>query len=158
MREIITAKRSRIEEDIMHVMNEDDTGPYALLAAELLEGSDPAAVLAACLRHAYGDELDPKAYKEIRPMLPRAEKKAHTRLFVARGRKHGMTPQNILRFIREHTGVKEKLVSNIEIKDDFTFISVPQAEAEAIQKRFRQRKGRPLISVAKPEVRRKMAG
>lgn len=158
VKDIIAAKRSRIEEDIMHVMENDDTSAYALLAAELLEGSDPAAVLAACLRHAYDDELDQKAYKEIRPLLPHTEKKVHTRLFVARGRKHGMTPQNILRFIREHTGVKEKLVSDIEIKDDFTFISVPQAEAESIQKRFRHRKGRPLISVARPEQRKRMAG
>jgi hypothetical protein len=69
-----------------------------------------------------------------------------------------MTPQNILRFIREHTGVKEKLVSNIEIKDDFTFISVPQAEADVIQKQFSHKRGRALISIAKPEQRRRMAG
>jgi hypothetical protein len=45
-------------------------------------------------------------------------------------------PQNLLRFIRKYTGVKEKLVSIIEIKDEFTFISVPEAEAYVIQKRF----------------------
>jgi hypothetical protein len=69
-----------------------------------------------------------------------------------------MTPQNLLRFIREHTGVKEKLVSNIEIRDDFTFISVPQAEAVLIQKRFNRRNGRPLVTVARPEQARRMAG
>jgi DbpA RNA binding domain len=44
--------------------------------------------------------------------------------------------QNLLRFIRKHTGVKEKLVSTIEIKDEFNFISVPKGEAYVIQKRF----------------------
>jgi len=158
VKDILAAKRSKIEDDITGVMNEGDTGAYALLAAELLEGSDATAVLAACLRHAYGDELDPRAYREIKPILPRTSETSRTRLFVAKGRRHGMTPQNILRFIREHTGVKEKHVSNIEIRDDFTFISVPQAEADLIQKRFSHRKGRPLVSVARPEVKRRMAG
>ena len=90
--------------------------------------------------------------------MAQPDTKAQTRLFVARGRKHGITPQNLLSFLREHTGVKEKLVSNIEIKDDFTFISVPHAEADVIEKRFRQKRGRPLISIARPEQSRRMAG
>jgi hypothetical protein len=48
-------------------------------------------------------------------------------------------PQNLLRLIRKHTGVKEKLVSIIEIKDEFTFISVPEGEAYVIQKRFNRK-------------------
>ncbi|MCU0576619.1 MAG: DEAD/DEAH box helicase [Desulfobacterota bacterium] len=158
VKDIIASKRARIETEIKRVMQGEDAGAYALLAAELLEGSDPATVLAACLRHAHGDELEPKMYREIQAALPQAETKDRTRLFVARGRRHGMTPQNLLRFIREHTGVKEKLVSNIEIRDDFTFISVPQAEAVLIQKRFNRRNGRPLVTVARPEQARRMAG
>jgi ATP-dependent RNA helicase DeaD len=157
VRDIIELKRSRIRDEVIKVMNEEDLGPYALLAAELLETGDPATILAACLRNTFADELDPKSYKEIRAVA-HTETKPHTRLFVARGRKHGMTPQNILRFIREQTGVKEKLVSNIEIKDDFTFISVPQAEADVIQRQFSHKRGRALISIAKPEQRRRMAG
>jgi len=158
VKDIIAAKRGRIEAEIRRTMEEEDTSAYALLAAELLEGSDPAAVLAACLRHVCGDELDPKAYREIRTAAPLIETKAKTRLFVARGRRHGMTPQNLLRFIREHTGVKEKLVSNIEIRDEFTFISVPQAEAAIIRKRLGRKNGRPLVTVARPEQGRRMAG
>jgi len=157
VKDIIVSKRTRIKDQIRKVMCEEDLSTYALLAAELLETGDAAMVLAACLRHTFADELDPKAYKEIRT-VDQPDTKAHTRLFVARGRKHGMTPRNILRFIREHTGVKEKLVSNIEIKDDFTFISVPQAEADVIRKRFSQKRGRPLIGIARPEQGRRMAG
>lgn len=157
VKDIIASKRTRIKDQIQKVMCEEDLGTYALLAAELLETGDAAMVLAACLRHTFADELDPKAYKEIRTVA-QPDTKAHTRLFVARGRKHGITPQNLLSFIREHTGVKEKLVHDIEIKDDFTFISVPHAEADVIQKRFRQKRGRPLISIARPEQGRRMAG
>ncbi|MBP6940033.1 MAG: DEAD/DEAH box helicase [Deltaproteobacteria bacterium] len=158
VKDIIASKRARIEAEIQRIIKEEDSGAYALLAAELLEGSDPAAVLAACLRHAYGNELDPKMYREIRAVAPQVETASKTRLFVARGRRHGMTPQNLLRFIREHTGVKERLVSNIEIRDDFTFISVPRAEAMVIQKRLGRKNGRPLATEARPEQDRRMAG
>ncbi|HVN72282.1 MAG TPA: DEAD/DEAH box helicase [Desulfomonilia bacterium] len=157
VKDIIEAKRTRIKDQISEVIREQDLGPYALLAAELLESGEAATVLAACLRNTFADELDPRAYKEIRN-VSQGDTKVNTRLFVARGRKHGITPKNLVRFIREHTGIKEKLVCNIEIRDDFTFISVPHAEADVIQKRFRQKKGRPLISIAKPEQRRRMAG
>ncbi len=156
--DIVAAKRARIEEEIRQVMHAEDAGPYALLAASLLEGAEPAAVLASCLRHAYGDELDPKTYREIRALAPQSRSEAHTRLFVARGRRHGMTHRNLLRFIREHTGVKERLVKDIEIKDDFAFLTVPPAEAALIQKRFGRSKGRPLVGIARPGQGRKMAG
>ena len=157
VQDIIAAKRARIREDVTQIMSEGDFGHYAGLAEELLDSGDAAAVLAACLRMAFDDELDPSAYKEIRTMAT-ADRAPQTRLFVARGRKHGVTPKNLVKFIREQTGIKEKLVSDIEIRDDFTFISVPQAEAVIIQKRFGQKRGQPLIKMANPEHRRRMAG
>ena len=67
VRDIIELKRTRIKDEVLKVMGEEDLGPYALLAAELLETGDPATILAACLRHSFADELDPKSYKEIAP-------------------------------------------------------------------------------------------
>jgi len=158
VKDIIASKRARMEAEIQRIMHEEDSGAYALLAAELLEGADPAAVVAACLRNAHGDELDPTMYREIKTVAPQDETHAKTRLFVAKGRRHGMTPQNLLRFIREHTGVKERFVSNIEIRDDFTFISVPQTEAAVIRKRLGRKNGRPLVTEARPDQGRRMAG
>jgi ATP-dependent RNA helicase DeaD len=159
--DVIAAKRARIKDEISQVLNSEDLGPYASLAAELLDSCDDAeTMLAACLRYAFADELDTSAYKEIRKVSLPSENNgnSHARLFVARGRKQGLTPQNLLKFIREQTGVKEKLVQNIEIRDDFTFFNVPQAEAEVIQKKFKKKGGRPLISIAKPEQRKRAFG
>ncbi len=155
--DVIAAKSSRIEHEIKHIMEEGDSNPYDLLAARLLEESDPLAVIAACLRHGCRDELDPKLYREIKT-LARPDAKQHTRLFVARGKKHGLTAGKLLRFIHDQTGIQEKLVRDIEIRDDFTFINVPQAEAVLLQKRFGKKKGRPLISAARPEQARRKAG
>lgn len=158
--EVIAAKRGQIRDQIGQVLHEEDLLPYASLAAELLEScGDPEVLLAACLRYAFADELDASSYQEIKTVSsPRQEKSGQARLFVARGRKHGLTPQNLLRFIREQTGVKEKLVHNIEIRDDFTFFNVPVPEADMIQKKFRKKGRRPLISIARPEQGKRALG
>ncbi len=148
VREVIAAKRARIRAEIEQVMSEDDFGNYHGLAAELLETGNAGTVLAACLQKAFADELDPAAYGEIRQINP-VSTLAYTQLFVARGRKHGITPQKLVKLIRQHSGANENLLRDIRIFDDFSYISVPQAEAEAIQKKFRKKRGRPIISKAK---------
>ncbi|MBN1635257.1 MAG: DEAD/DEAH box helicase [Deltaproteobacteria bacterium] len=155
--QVIAAKRVRVKEEIQKLINENNSGPYADLAAELLDTNDAQSILAACLRYALDDELDTDKYAKISTNAP-VDIKKNTRLFVARGRKHGVTPQNLVKFIRAHTGVKPKYVNNIEIFDNFTFINVPMAEATLIQKKFSQKRGRPLISKAQPEQARRAAG
>jgi len=157
--EIISAKSARIGSEIEKVMNKgDDFGAYYDLATDLLMNGDARDVLAACLKHAFADELDTSAYKEIRKLKQYNSKTPNQRLFVAKGRRHGITPKKMAKFIHMQTGVKERLVSDIKIFDEFSYISVPSAEANLIQKSFRQKRGRPLISKAKPEQRRRAAG
>jgi ATP-dependent RNA helicase DeaD len=156
--DVIAAKRSRIREEVTQVMQEEDLRPYESLAAELLQSGDAETVLAACLRYTFADELDTSAYKEIRKAAPRPEAAGHERLFFARGRRHGLTPQNLLKFIREQTGVKGKLVWDIEIRDDFTFFNVPQAEAALIRKKFGKKGGRSLVGIARPEQKKRAFG
>jgi ATP-dependent RNA helicase DeaD len=146
--EVIAVKRARIMAEIEQVMNEDDFGNYATLASELLETGEAGTVLAACLRRAFADELDTSSYGEIRQVNP-VNTRAYTQLFVARGRKNGITPQKLVKLIRQHSGVNENLLRDIKIFDDYSYISVPLAEAEVIQKKFRKKRGRPIISKAK---------
>ncbi|MGC9325393.1 MAG: DEAD/DEAH box helicase [Desulfomonilia bacterium] len=147
--DILTAKHTRIRNEIMDLVHEEKKRPYTQLAQELLASGDAVDIVAACLLHGYKNELDRTSYKEIRTLKP-ADSPVHARLFVARGRRHGFTPQKLSRFIHQKTGVKETLIQNIEMMDDFTYLSVPLAEADHIQKKFRQRRGRPLISKARP--------
>jgi ATP-dependent RNA helicase DeaD len=107
--DVIRAKSLRIEEEIRAIMDESGPVPYGELAQRLLSNADPAAVVEACLRHACGDLLDPSLYRDIRT-LARPDDKAQTRLFVARGKRQGLTAGKLLRFIREETGIQERLV------------------------------------------------
>ena len=145
VREVIAAKSARIRAEIEQVMNDDDSGNYGALAAELLESGDAGTVLAACLRRAFAGELDPASYGEIRQVNP-VNTQAYTQLFVARGRNHGINAQKLVKLIRQQAGVNENSMRDIKIFDDFSYISVPLAEAETIEKKFRKKQGRPIIS------------
>lgn len=137
--EVMAAKRARIRQAIEHALRPAGADPYAVLAEELLNGGETHAVLAACLRHAFAGELDATRYAEIASGKPTTAAR-QTRLRVARGKRQGLTPQKLVRLIREETGVKEKLVRDIEVLDNCTFISVPKAEAVVIERTFRHHK------------------
>ncbi len=157
VKEIIAAKRAHIRSQIEQTMAGDDFGEYSVLAAELLTAGDIKTVLAACLQHAFSGKLDASSYGEIFPVKSEI-KSPNTRLFVARGRRHGITPRKLAKFISQTTGLKEKLVRDIEIRDDFAFVSIPSAEAARIQKQLKGKRGRPLISKARPDQERRAAG
>ena len=70
-----------------------------------------------------------------------------TRLFIAMGRKDGMTPKKLVDFIVKKAKVKQAYIKNAEVYDAFSFVSVPFKEAEIIVEAFAEiRKGKkPLI-------------
>ncbi|MEA3223073.1 MAG: DEAD/DEAH box helicase [Thermodesulfobacteriota bacterium] len=148
--EVIAAKRDKIRFKIEQAITDDKTGLYADLATELLEKGNTPRVLSACMRLAFADELDTSSYGEIRQINPVANK-SRTKLFIARGRKHGITPPKLVKLIRGQTGVSEHLVQDIRIFDDFSYLSVPFAEAAIIQKKFRRKSGQPIVVKAKSE-------
>jgi ATP-dependent RNA helicase DeaD len=146
--EVIGAKSAQIRSEIEQIIRKGDFGNYAALATDLLKTGDAGRVVAACLRHAFPDELDTSSYGEIRQVNP-VDATSCTRLFVARGRKHGITPAKLMKLVRQQSGVKENLMRDIEIMDDFSYISVVSTEADLIQKKLRKKRGRPIISKAK---------
>lgn len=148
--EVIAAKRDKVRFKIEQAITDDKIGHYADLAAELLEKGNAPRVLAACMRLAFADELDTSSYGEIRQINP-VNSKSRTKLFIARGRKHGITPPKLVKLIRGQTGVSEHLVQDIRIFDDFSYLSAPFAEAAIIQKKFQHKSGRPIVGKAKSE-------
>ncbi len=148
--EVLAAKRARIRFNIEQAKSDEKTGIYADLAAELLKTGNVADVLAACMRLAFHDELDTSCYGEIRQINP-VENRSRTKLFIARGRKHGISSKKLMKLIKGQTGVGEHLMSDIRIFEEFSYFSVPFDEAAVIQKRFQNKKGRPIVGKARSE-------
>ncbi len=152
--EVIGTRISGIKQVIeQSITSKGDSRHYIRLAEELINDNDAALVLASCLRYAFSDVLDPGRYKEVTELKSAPQGKTNVRLFVAQGRTHGFNPKKLIRMLSDKTGIKDNIFQDVQMFDNFSFINVPHNEAGIIQNRFKQKRGKPIISIAKPEQR-----
>ena len=149
--DIVAVKRERIKIEIAEIIKKGSFDEYLGMAEDLLEINSPEVALAALLRLAYKSQLEVKNYSEIKTI--RVDSTGTSRLFIALGRKDGMTPRKISDFIRKEVKIPDNKIDDISVHDDFSFITVPFVDAEAILNAFSSRKqgGKPLITKAKPK-------
>ena len=149
IRQVIRAKKIRIIKEIEETIEAELYADYIQMAERLLENYSAEQVIASLLKHGYQDELDKSRYNEIRS--GQREIQGETRLFIAKGRKDGMTPKKIIHFITTSVAVKTDKIQNVAIHEDFSFITVPYKEAQWILDAFRKtpRGQRPLVVKAK---------
>ncbi len=147
--DIIEAKRTRFQNEVQEIVQSEIDDTYRQMARELLAENDPEQALAAVLKYTFQDELDPNNYNEIRNGFRKIRGK--TRLFIARGRKDGMTKRKLVDFIKQKAGINDHKIDDAQVFDNFSFISVPFPEAERILHVFRHenRGQRPMVTVAK---------
>ena len=153
VKDVIQAKKVRLMEEIEHILAEGPNSTYENIATELLKDQDATQIVAALLKHSYEDVLDENSYEEISVSnnSNSLEKSGKIRLFVGMGRKQEMTPKKLVELITEKSGVEGKNIRNVEIFENFSFVSAPFMDAEAIVETFKQGRGRrkPLIEKAK---------
>jgi ATP-dependent RNA helicase DeaD len=154
VKEIIANKRERIVSDIRTIAELDALEDYTDLAQRILKKDDPQKIIAAMLKYSFEEELDPGNYNEIRdvqPVIP-----GQTRLFIAKGRKHGMTPKKLITFVQKGVNIQPKKIKDILIQDDFSFINVPFKEAELILHHFKGvNHKKPIVVMAKPKGKKR---
>lgn len=146
---VISAKKSRIKENIYTIIEEETYGEYIDLAKELAEEADTETLIAAVLKYTLENELDEKNYTEIGKV--NVNKSGKTRLFVALGRANGMTPLKLLDYIKKKVHIDSRKIKEINIFENFSFLTSPFEEAEQILKAFKSKKDgkKPVITRAK---------
>ena len=149
VKDVIQAKKFRIIDDIGQILIDNDYDKFKKLAKDLLKMEEAENIVASLLKLTYSDVLDESNYNEISPV--KMEDTGKTRLFIAMGRKDGMTPKKLVDFIVKKAKVKQAYIKNAKVYDAFSFVSVPFKEAEIIVEAFAEiRKGKkPLIEKAK---------
>jgi ATP-dependent RNA helicase DeaD len=149
VKDIIESKRLHILTEVENIAALDDLEEYLPLAQDLMRDITPDKALAALLKHAYEEELDPANYAEIRDEQQKIP--GQTRLFIARGRKDKMTPKKLIQLITDNIYIPPRKIKDILIQEDFSFVSVPFRDAEQLIKRFKKQGGKkPLVEIAKP--------
>lgn len=149
VKDIIEVKKKRIRTRLDDIIEAQDYSDYLSMAQDLLETNAPDEVLAALLKFTFQDELDASNYNDIRDVSPKIQ--GDTRLFIAKGKKDGMTKKSLAKFITEKVHITAAKIQDIYIQDTFSFITVPFREAELILKHFKTSlKGKkPIVVKAK---------
>lgn len=170
---VVRKKIEKLKAKLFQLIGDGEIEPYFDLAHELLGGVDPEEMVAALLRLHYKDEFNPESYKPIKEV--RSENKFESRfdkmrgetkrfrksldgegngvrLFIAKGKMDDMTPRKLVEMLQEETNVPQRFMDQVKVMEKFSFVTVPQKEAETIVKHFRRAAGkgkRALVEIAK---------
>ena len=75
------------------------------------------------------------------------------RLFIAKGRNAGMTKRLLVDYIMEHAHVADRELQEVQVMEDFSFVSAPYSAAQLVLQAFSEKspEGKPLVTRAKPD-------
>jgi len=146
--DIIERKKNTLFEELSEIIQAEEWDEYKTFARELLQTHSPEEAVCALLKHAFKEDLDPEQYRSL--SSPSMAKKGKTKLFVALGRKNGLGKRELVSLIEKKSGVRSSEIDNLQMFDDYSFISVHFRAAEAILKAFakNEKKSRPLVELA----------
>jgi len=149
VKDVMDMKREKVKSILEKVVEVHPSREYFKMSRELLEDKAPIDIVAALLKHAFGDELDSRKYSEIEDAV--VDKKGKTRLFVTQGSKDGLTHKKLVKFIKEKAGIRSDKIKDVQILDKFSFMVLPFHEAEMLLSAFKgSKKGAgPFITKAK---------
>jgi len=152
VKDIIDAKKKKIYEDLSGILEEEVDSTYFNWAKTMLEDKNPTDILAAVLNYCFEDELNPESYgsvKEFGSKSDPVDKKGKARLFVSLGKKDKLNPKKLVELITSKVQLKSKQISDVQVMEKFSFITVPFDKAEQVVISFKEKGQRPLISHAK---------
>ena len=152
VKDIIDSKKKKIYEDLTDILEEKVDSTYFNWAKNLLEDKNPTEILAAVLNYCFEDELNPESYGSVKEFGPKSEnvdKKGKARLFVSLGKKDKLNPKKLVELITSRVQLKSKQISDVQVMEKFSFITVPFDKAEKIVVSFKEKGQRPIVSHAK---------
>ncbi|MBT3784704.1 DEAD/DEAH box helicase [bacterium] len=152
VKDIIKAKRTKIYQDLKAILEDEIEPKYYNWAKKLLDENDPTQMLAALLNYSFEEELNPDTYGEIKEVGAKPkqlDQQGKARLFVALGKEDKMNPRKLVKLILDRVSVKPRLISDVQVMDKFSFVTVPFEKAEKIVLSFKEKGCKPLVSLAK---------
>ena len=132
--DIVEMKRLKIKEEMQEIVENESYDGYKEFAEELLAEYTPDVALGALLRLAFRSELDQNNYPEIRSFS--VDRKGTARLFLAVGKRDGYTARKLVDMLKFKCGLRDKYINDVQISDNFSFVSVPFRDAEEVVRKL----------------------
>ena len=125
VKQILNSKFKNKVQDVEEVIKNDDIKAYSSLANELCRNYDPQDVIAALMKMQFDKEMS-FDYKNNKLETPKGENGGNgdIRLFFSVGKKDGLTPKKLVKFIIEKANVSSKKINKIDILEKFSFVTV----------------------------------
>jgi ATP-dependent RNA helicase DeaD len=148
-KDIIQARILKLKTDVQAVLGGAAYQEYLDIAREVMADSPAEDVIAALLKLQYPEGLTLESFKTISEVS--IDTTGTSRLFIALGRKQGYSPRSLVDFIQQEAGVSPREIDDVRVLEDFSFVTVPFADAEVILHVFSKKKsgGRSLVSKAR---------
>lgn len=156
--DLVARKKEKIVEKLRAVVQDGNHAVYKDFATRLLSEIGVEEAIAALLRVAYKNELNPECYPEVGPKKRGLSNPGSTaegagktvRLFMAVGKDQGYGAKTILDLIWEKAHVRKCRIGKIDCLNSFSFINVPGGDAETIIEAFRSegKNNQPFVEVA----------
>lgn len=158
VKDIINAKKKKIYLDLAGIMEQDIEDQYYNWAKQLLTDKNPTQLLAAMLNYCFKNEIDPEGYNEIQSAGKKSmqlDLQGKARLFIALGNKDNINPSKLVKLIAKKVSIDPQQISDIQVMNKFSFVTVPFEQAEKIVHSFRQKGQKPLVSHARSIIDKK---
>ena len=142
-------QKLKIKEEMQEIVENESYDGYKEFAEELLAEYTPDVALGALLRLAFRSELDQNNYPEIRSFS--VDRKGTARLFLAVGKRDGYTARKLVDMLKFKCGLRDKYINDVQISDNFSFVSVPFRDAEEVVRKLNRlnRGRRPMAEIAR---------
>ena len=150
VKDVIQIKKRRIKNSVSEIIKTELQPAYLELAGELLSDNTPEHALAALLQHSFSGELDAKTYADID--RNGVDRKGKTRLFVAQGKIDGLSSNKLIEILKEKCKVKSHQIQDVQILDEFSFITLSFYDAEKVLAFFNTRKPGLGLSITKAKT------
>ena len=148
-KEVITTRTKNFKHDIGQMIKAGEYHDFLKMADALLDRQQPSAVVASLLKYYFQDTLKEEHYPEPDAGGLKIDK-GKIRLFIAIGEYEGMTPEKMPAFLSRESGINELELETVEVFSKFSFITVPQNQADMLLKRFAdmRKRNRPFVELA----------
>ncbi|MGL1861501.1 MAG: DEAD/DEAH box helicase [Pseudodesulfovibrio sp.] len=142
--DVIYSKKSRLLTKLEAIMEGEPDDAYLSMGRELLEDKEPAQVIAALLKNAFGDELVESSYREINAASAGSHGRAD--LVCNLGRVDGMNPKAFVDFVSQSAKIKPFAIQHVRVQGTRTTFTVAGSDAEKVMNLVVSRDGQKLIT------------
>ncbi len=161
--DIIKAKKKKINDELAAVLDQRVDGHFYEWAKQMIGAAKPTEVLASLLHYCFKEQVSHDSYGHVQELgrgaggsnsqqkaqVRQLDEQGKTRLVVALGKADRMHSGKLVKFLLAQADIQSRDISDVQVLEKFSFITVPFEKAEALIASFKEQGRKPLITRAK---------